>query len=89
MYLSAMLYPVIFFYPLHLYVFVLICQYYVVLLERTNKDIIYSIDMYTLIYNSYSHLIYLELMHILCLSILLWKQFHKRVHTPPPHTNLK
>ena len=28
-------------YPLHLYVFVLICQYYVVLLERTNKDIIY------------------------------------------------
>ena len=29
------------FYPLHLYVFVLICQYYVVLLERTNKDIIY------------------------------------------------
>ena len=31
-----------FFYPLHLYVFVLICQYYVVLLERTNKDIIYS-----------------------------------------------
>ena len=41
MYLSAMRYPV-FFYPLHLYVFVLICQYYVVLLERTNKDIIYS-----------------------------------------------
>ena len=41
MYLSAMCYPV-FFYPLHLYVFVLICQYYVVLLERTNKDIIYS-----------------------------------------------
>ena len=40
MYLSAMRYPV-FFYPLHLYVFVLICQYYVVLLERTNKDIIY------------------------------------------------
>ena len=32
-----------FFYPLHLYVFVLICQYYVVLLERTNKDIIYYI----------------------------------------------
>ena len=31
----------LFFYPLHLYVFVLICQYYVVLLERTNKDIIY------------------------------------------------
>ena len=31
-----------FFYPLHLYVFVLICQYYVVLLERTNKDIIYN-----------------------------------------------
>ena len=30
-----------FFYPLHLYVFVLICQYYVVLLERANKDIIY------------------------------------------------
>ena len=41
MYLSAMRYPVFFFYPLHLYVFVLICQYYVVLLERTNKDIIY------------------------------------------------
>ena len=41
MYLSAMRYPV-FFYPLHLYVFVLICQYYVVLLERTNKDIIYK-----------------------------------------------
>ena len=42
MYLSAMCYPVIIiFYPLHLYVFVLICQYYVVLLERTNKDIIY------------------------------------------------
>ena len=40
MYLSATCYPVIF-YPLHLYVFVLICQYYVVLLERTNKDIIY------------------------------------------------
>ena len=40
MYLSAMCYPVIF-YPLHVYVFVLICQYYVVLLERTNKDIIY------------------------------------------------
>ena len=39
--LSAMCYPVIF-YPLHLYVFVLICQYYVVLLERTNKDIIYE-----------------------------------------------
>ena len=39
MYLSAMCYAVIF-YPLHLYVFVLICQYYVVLLERTNKDII-------------------------------------------------
>ena len=37
MYLSAMLF---FFYPLHLYVFVLICQYYVILLERTNKDII-------------------------------------------------
>ena len=32
-----------FFYPLHLYVFILICQYYVVLLERTNKDIIYII----------------------------------------------
>ena len=33
----------LFSYPLHLYVFVLICQYYyVVLLERTNKDIIYS-----------------------------------------------
>ena len=29
----------LFFYPLYLYVFVLICQYYVVLLERTNKDI--------------------------------------------------
>ena len=29
-------------YPLHLYVFVLICQYYVVLLELTNKDIIYN-----------------------------------------------
>ena len=25
-------------YPVHLYVFVLICQYYAVLLERTNKD---------------------------------------------------
>ena len=34
-YLSVMCYPVIF-YPLHLYVFVLICQYYGVLLERTN-----------------------------------------------------
>ena len=32
-----------FFYPLHLYVFVLICQYYVVLLERTNKYIIYIV----------------------------------------------
>ena len=42
LYLSAMCYPVIFFYPLHLYVFVVICQYYVVLLERTDKDIIYS-----------------------------------------------
>ena len=31
----------LFSYPLHLYVFVLICQYYVVLLERMNKDIIY------------------------------------------------
>ena len=40
--LSAMCYPVIF-YRLHLYVFVLICQYYVVLLERTNKDIIYIV----------------------------------------------
>ena len=40
MYLSAKCYPVIF-YTLHLYVFVLICQYYVVLLERTKKDIIY------------------------------------------------
>ena len=36
-----------FFYPLHLYVFVLICQYYVVLLERTNKDIIYSNTRFT------------------------------------------
>ena len=32
---------IIIFYPLHIYVFVLICQYYVVLHERTNKDIIY------------------------------------------------
>ena len=31
----------LFSYQLHLNVFVLICQYYVVLLERTNKDIIY------------------------------------------------
>ena len=38
-----------FFYPLHLYVFVLICQYYVVLLERTNKDIIYILFMHLLV----------------------------------------
>ena len=44
MYLSAMCYPVIF-YPPHLYVFILICQYYVVLLERTNKDIIVYVDI--------------------------------------------
>ena len=41
MYLTAMCYPVKKIYPLHLYVFVLICQCYVVLLERTNNDIIY------------------------------------------------
>ena len=38
----------LFFYPLHLYVFVLICQYYVVLLERTNKDIIYN-DVFSVV----------------------------------------
>ena len=42
-----------FFYPLHLYVFVLICQYYVVLLERTNKDIIYYI--YITYYEIYAY----------------------------------
>ena len=43
-YLHVMCYSVIF-YPLHLYVFVLICQYYVVLFKRTNKDIIYISSM--------------------------------------------
>ena len=38
----------LFFYPLHLYVFVLIFQYYVVLLERTNKDIIYKGRRYSI-----------------------------------------
>ena len=33
-------------YSLHLNVFVLICQYCVVLLERTNKDIIIVICMF-------------------------------------------
>ena len=33
----------LFSYPMHLYIFVLICQWHVVLLERTNKDIIYII----------------------------------------------
>ena len=31
-------------YTLHLYVFVLICQYHVVLRERTNNDIIYYLS---------------------------------------------
>ena len=30
-------------FPLNLYVFILICQSYVLLLERTNKDIIYNV----------------------------------------------
>ena len=38
MYLSAMRYPVFFFLPT---AFICICFNYVVLLERTNKDIIY------------------------------------------------
>ena len=38
MYLSAMRYPVLFFLPT---AFICICFNYVVLLERTNKDIIY------------------------------------------------
>ena len=41
--LRALCYLVIFLFT-DLYVFVLICQYYVVLLERTNKDIIYYDD---------------------------------------------
>ena len=45
--LCVILLFLVIFYPLHLYVFVLICQYYVVLLERTNKDIIYNTFLYS------------------------------------------
>ena len=50
MYLSVMCYPVIFFTHC-IYMYVLICQYYVVLLERTNKDIIYN-SMYIIYFAS-------------------------------------
>ena len=47
----------LFFYPLYLYVFVLTGQYYGVLLERTNKDIIY---IYIYINISVNHKSYIE-----------------------------
>ena len=52
MYRSAMCFPVIFFYPLH--VFVLFFQCYVVLHERMNKDIIYILPFLHFIITDHS-----------------------------------